>query len=359
MSMQNKEMEPYRRLAARLDSLPNGFPPTEDGVELRLLARLFTPEEAGLAAQLSPYPEDVDSIAERIGEETKTLKARLKTMARSGLIRTAKTRRGLGFALMPFVVGIYEMQVDKIDEELARLFEDYYQRVFNRMLPVEPNFHRVVPVEESVRVDMEVQPFESVTEIIHKAKAWAVMDCICRKQKALIGEPCEHPLEVCMIMSDVPGVFQGRDHLRSLTEIEARDLLSTSAEAGLVHCVSNTQEGTTYICNCCTCACGILRGMAEFGLANVVARSPFVNQVDPELCTACGLCEERCPFEAIRIEDVAMIDEHKCLGCGVCTLVCVDGAMTLVRRPESQIVHPPVNEAVWGRERAAARGLAS
>ena len=38
----------YKRLAERLDALPNGFPPTEDGAELRLLAHLFTPEEAGL-----------------------------------------------------------------------------------------------------------------------------------------------------------------------------------------------------------------------------------------------------------------------------------------------------------------------
>ena len=37
---------PYQRLAERLDALPNGFPPTADGVELRLLAKLFTPEEA-------------------------------------------------------------------------------------------------------------------------------------------------------------------------------------------------------------------------------------------------------------------------------------------------------------------------
>ena len=30
--------EAYKKLAERLDALPNGFPPTEDGVELRLLA---------------------------------------------------------------------------------------------------------------------------------------------------------------------------------------------------------------------------------------------------------------------------------------------------------------------------------
>ena len=33
----------YKKLAERLDALPNGFPPTEDGAELRLLAKIFTP----------------------------------------------------------------------------------------------------------------------------------------------------------------------------------------------------------------------------------------------------------------------------------------------------------------------------
>ena len=44
--------DPYKLLAERLDALPNGFPPTDDGTELRLLALIFTPEEAALAAQL-------------------------------------------------------------------------------------------------------------------------------------------------------------------------------------------------------------------------------------------------------------------------------------------------------------------
>ena len=36
----------YKLLAQRLDELPNGYPPTPDGIELRLLEKLFTPEEA-------------------------------------------------------------------------------------------------------------------------------------------------------------------------------------------------------------------------------------------------------------------------------------------------------------------------
>ena len=38
----------YTQLAHFLDSLPAGYPSTESGVELRILRKLFTPEEAAL-----------------------------------------------------------------------------------------------------------------------------------------------------------------------------------------------------------------------------------------------------------------------------------------------------------------------
>lgn len=40
----------YRKLARRLDTIPNGFPATGSGVELRMLATIFTLEKAALAA---------------------------------------------------------------------------------------------------------------------------------------------------------------------------------------------------------------------------------------------------------------------------------------------------------------------
>ena len=49
----------YRSLAQTLHSLPNGFPPTETGVELRLLAKIFTPEEAALAHSHCLWNEDI------------------------------------------------------------------------------------------------------------------------------------------------------------------------------------------------------------------------------------------------------------------------------------------------------------
>ena len=55
----------YRRLQERLDDLPVGYPATASGVELRILKRLFTPEEAEVALALSAAPETAEAIARR------------------------------------------------------------------------------------------------------------------------------------------------------------------------------------------------------------------------------------------------------------------------------------------------------
>jgi len=44
-------------------------------------------------------------------------------------------------------------------------------------------------------------------------------------------------------------------------------------------------------------------------------------------------------------------------GCGVCIRVCPEGALSLVRRPAGEVLPPPVSEADWQAQRAAARGL--
>ena len=57
----------YERLAKRLHELPQGFPPTETGVELRILRKLFSPEEAEMALKVKPMPETAKAISERLG----------------------------------------------------------------------------------------------------------------------------------------------------------------------------------------------------------------------------------------------------------------------------------------------------
>ena len=51
----------YRKLQRHLDRMPVAFPPTESGVEIRILQRLFTPDEARMALCLSAIPERLDN----------------------------------------------------------------------------------------------------------------------------------------------------------------------------------------------------------------------------------------------------------------------------------------------------------
>ncbi|NIW44114.1 MAG: 4Fe-4S ferredoxin, partial [Gammaproteobacteria bacterium] len=342
-------------LAQRLDALPNGYPATEDGAELRLLEKLFKPEEAELASKLRMTLESPQQIADRLGLDAKETRLALKGMAKRGLIKAGKMEGGLGFGLLPFAVGIYEFQIGRMDQEMAELFEEYYQQAFAQVLAVNPQVHRVIPVNETIRTGMEIAPYESVTSIVDEAKSWGVVDCICRQQKAFIGDPCDHPLDVCMTLSTVPGAFDHNRTIKALTRDEAMDTLSRAADAGLVHSVGNNQEGLWYICNCCSCSCGILRAMSEMGVANVVAHSSFINVVDEVLCNGCETCLDYCQFDALELDGLMMtVNELSCVGCGVCVPHCDTEALHLVAREEKVV--PPKTEMDWMALRAEARG---
>lgn len=351
---------PYQQLAARLNSLPSGFPATADGAELRLLKKLYTPEEAALAAQLRQTKETPAQIAERMGAEPDALGKQLKSLAKRGLIAVGKFDGGLRYGLMPFIVGIYENQGPVIDAELARLFEDYYRQAFIHMNAIEPQFHRVIPINQSIPIGIEIHPHESAAEIVNQAQAWGVVDCICRKQKALVGDPCGHPVEnTCMVFSQTPGAFDHASLVHVLTREEALATLRHAAKLGLVHSLGNYREGVSYICNCCTCSCGILRGISEQGFANAVARSPFASQVDEDRCSSCETCLDACQFSALVLNDqgVMSVNRVRCVGCGLCVINCPEEAISLARRPADEIKPVPVTHQDWGAARAASRGL--
>ncbi len=348
----------YKQLAQRLDAIPNGFPATQSGAELRLLAKIFTPEEAALAAQLKLMPEAVEDIAARVGTDPVALGPTLKGMAKRGLIRAERGEGGLRYGLLPFAVGIYEYQMPTMDVELARLFEDYYREAFGPAAGGRPALHRVVPVEKSIQVNTEVLPYERASQMIEASQAWGVWDCICRKQRNLLGEGCDHPVDVCLILGQRPGMYDGNPVIRALTKEDAYGVLRRSEEAGLVHTVGNRQEDIDYICNCCTCSCALLRGMKEFGVAAAAASSDFYCVVDENACVGCELCLDRCQFGALSMVDgLCQVDLGKCFGCGLCVSACPDVALSLARKPEAEIAPPPATIVEWMFNRAQERQL--
>lgn len=348
----------YQRLAQRLDSIPNGFPATESGVELQLLAKIFTPQEAALAAEMRAKYESASTIAARLGMDTREAYRTLKDMGRKGQIRIRRGEGELLFALMPFVVGIYEEQLPRLDTELAALTEQYFQEIGGRtILDVSPPIHRVLPIDQAVPFDLEVFPYERAADVINSARSWGVRDCICRVQQSLLDKGCDRPVEVCLTMAPIPNVFKEGGVSRPISREEALDILRQAADAGLVHTTGNFRDHIHYICNCCSCCCAVLRGVVEFHVPTAVARAGFRSAVDDAACTGCEVCVEACPFGALAVEETCRVDANRCLGCGQCIDTCPTGALYLQRLPAGDRPAMPEDLRAWTSERAKARSI--
>ena len=349
--------EAYQKLADELDRIPNGFPRTESGVELKLLAKLFTLTEANMASTLSLEPLTIQEIAEMNNTSETEAKSMLIGMVKKGLIDLKREEgKGFVFHLIPFVVGFYERQNAKIDKEFAEFFEQYYHERFHKTMLTGPSVHRIIPLEKAIPVDIDVMPYVKASTYLDKASSWGVLDCICRVQKRLIGQGCDHTVENCLVFSPKPGAFDKNEDIKALTREEALEILAEADREGLVHSVNNAQTEVYYVCNCCTCSCGVLRGMVEYGSEHSIARSDFYATVDEDHCTGCESCLERCLFNAMTMVDgICEVNKVNCYGCGLCISSCATDALSLVQKGPEEVAPPPADDDDWRKMRAQTR----
>ncbi len=344
----------YEKLADALDKLPNGFPRTRSNVEILILKKIFSLDEASLVCQLTGKMESVELIAEQVGLPVKEVKVSLIRMAKKGLVWTEKSDV-LRFRLAPFIVGIYEEYLENMDHEFAHLFEEYMATggAAGIMKP-QPALHRVIPAQGTVKSEW-ILPYDDVRGILMSAKTYSVRDCICRVQQDYFGHrKCGFPLKNCLNFSAV----ERPPRPDSISQEEALAILDQAEQLGLVHAVSNITKGFFYVCNCCGCCCGILRGINEWGIDKSIAKANYYAAIDPAVCQWCGICIERCQVRAISEQNgIAVVDRKRCIGCGLCVTGCPNEASILQQKPDAETVHPPVDFAAWERARLIGRGL--
>jgi NAD-dependent dihydropyrimidine dehydrogenase PreA subunit len=349
----------YARLAKKLDTLPQGFPATETGVELRILRKIFSEEEAAAALHLRPFPETAQRISGRLGKSEEATLASLEAMAKRGQIASMMWRGERRFALAPFVVGIYEYQLPYMDHELAELCEAYRPALAMTLGGTAPGLARVVPVNHRVDARATVLAYEDTRMMLEGARSFRVMDCICRKEKSLVGQPCSHTLETCLSFSRREHAYDD-SHLggRIISKQEALAVLDAAEKEGLVHCTYNFEHNQMFICNCCSCCCGFLSLLKDFHTPHGLVRSNWEAVIDDQMCAACGICaEEQCPMEAVEEDGLGdyRVVRDRCIGCGVCVVTCPTGAIHLEPRPEEERTTPPKNIVDWSVQRAANR----
>jgi len=348
----------YRKLANVLDTLPNGFPATEDGLEIKLLKKIFRPEDADLFCDLRLTFETAKQIAERTGRPLEGLEARLTTMLHRGQLFGLNLDGTKIFKMVPWAFGIYEFQLPHMDRELAEMCEAYGKTYGRQFLENKPQFMQVIPIEEEIPSRQEALSYEKVSSIIENGQSFLLNECICKKEQGLLDNPCEKPLEVCMAIAPIPGVFDNAKVGRAISKKEAYEVLGNAEEAGLVHLTWNVESDHFFICNCCGCCCGMLRGINELGITDAI-NSHYYAEIDPDVCVACGTCaDERCQINGIEEgEDSYRIIRERCIGCGLCITTCPSEAIRLVRKQQEELVSPPKDEMEWYKERGRLRGV--
>jgi ferredoxin len=326
----------------------------------------------------SQTTEELKESSHLSGEKIEELAAGL---AKKGMIFNQPSSSGLMvYRLLPLMaVGLMEytfmveLKGDEREQHLAELFEnlikelgDQVQDHYDTFVPIfekSPPVDRTVPVrirsdDQHIRIipvgktletpDEFILPSQSVMDIIHKFEDIAVGRCFCRQRRKMLGEPCatDAPMMNCFTFGKSARHTMAQGFAKRVTKEEALRIMREAEEAGLVHKAfhpgSNLSRPETSICNCCKDCCDTLKIWRD-GVLPLINSTYYLSMIDPDACTGCGTCVDRCPTEAIRINEKerAERDEASCFGCGICARFCPENAISLEEGLRKVFILPP------------------
>jgi ferredoxin len=350
----------YRQLQERLDMYSVGFPATASGIELTILKTLFSEKDAQLFLNLSPILETPESISDRIGRQVEETSDHLADMARRGLLFCLKRAESIKYGAIPFIHGLYEFQVKRIDRNLSALLEEYLNTGFYKALGdnVE-GFMRVIPIQHSLDTSYKIAPYEDACELLREQKTIIVTECICRKAQMHLDKGCGKPLEVCFMFGSMAEFYLHNNMGRLVDVEEAIEILSVAQEAGLVTQPA-TAQNPSGMCNCCGDCCGVLKALNMLPDPADLVFSNYFAMVDMDKCTGCEACLDRCQVSALSMTDEKMqINPVRCIGCGLCVTTCHTEAIHLEMKPKEKIKIPPLNGYEQMMNLAIKRGVHS
>ena len=299
---------------------------------VRILRMMMTEKEAFWLMQLPATPgqlaQDLRCTAAQASESLQNLV--LKGFALPGEATptgTVFSRLGIGF-LGDFVLS------DPRYESLGAAFFDAWREFFNEEQIIEgqrrarekkaPPGFRVLPAERALPQE-GVLDHERTSWIAGQAERIAVMSCPCRRRE----RRCDHELEVCMLFDGIADLVIQRGAGRPISHDEALAMLERCSRDGLVHDTENILK-PRIICNCCPCCCAFLRPKTAYGLDLPVATNRYQVALDPECCSNCQICLERCNFGALHAgHEYPTVQAENCIGCGLCVVACPTGALAL------------------------------
>lgn len=357
----------YKELRTHLNRQPVGFPRTLTGTELRILKVFFTAEEAKAALNLTYQFQSFETVflkSRPAGfNDESHFRELLLSMEKKGSIFVKHKDGNIYYALHPFVIGMFEMHLSKLD---ASFFLDTHKYVLERFLieylTTEVPQMRVIPIHESLPVRQNIATYDQVREIIERSKdRIGISNCICRTGRDMAGDPCKvtDRREICMGFRDYADSYARNGWGRSISREEAIEILDQNEKEGLVLFASSMQE-PQFVCSCCSCCCGVMEMVSSMPRPVDFAASNFYAVLDTSTCNGCKRCVRRCHMNAITVDEkndkAVKIDLKRCIGCGVCVPTCKTGSLQL-KMKDTPFVPPKDHDDLYETIMRSKRGL--
>ncbi len=191
-----------------------------------------------------------------------------------------------------------------------------------------------IPVSIQIEGQQRILDISETKNILKSAELIAVGQCGCRIKL----KKCDSPVDVCIVLDKLAEDQIERGLATKANLEQAFEVLERSHKAGLVH-MAYTYKGnekTDYVCSCCSCCCHSMSALVRFRMPEAlghVIQSNYVAINNPETCTNCGVCVERCQFKARHLEKGELVfKQTRCFGCGVCVSTCPTNSISLARR---------------------------
>ncbi len=297
-----------------------------------ILKCMINDDQAELLVSL---PGTAAQMAEKFNRKIEDIEADLNDMFRKGLTFKKVKNDEILWRPPMHLAQFHDASIvwPEATDEFFNQWRNYMDKEWSELAPtfekLSPRaFMRVISIDKKIDTNKtQILAPENITEIINNANRLAVTKCTCR----LTMHKCDAPIEVCLQVNRGAEYTLERGSGREVSKSEAHEIIKQCQEAGLVHTAMNKSDVGNFICNCCGCCCQSFTLLLTDGV-KLCDPSRYRPEVNAEACSNCGLCEDRCWIEAIKIgnDDLPAINSDTCIGCGQCSIVCPEDAITMI-----------------------------
>lgn len=351
------EVDYYENVRQKL-TLGQINPPPKHKLIFKLLKLFWNEEEIKI---LTHFPSAEKSITlEELEAKTGIPQEQIKKiLARPVKVGTISEFRGK-YCVVTILPGVFEKYfIHSTDTEenlkkAAIIFRSIIKKIlpsqnytmdfkfFRPLLPYDAE-EKLIEINETIDAENKVLPYELVKELIDKNEHFGVIRCQCRHVAEISGEPCKTASADmgCFVVGPAAQLNVSQGLARSLTKEEAIEFIKATEKAGLVHntVADISFESSLFICNCCSCCCGVLSPAKQLAYVNI-EKSNYTPQWDMDLCNKDEICIKKCPNGAIYhrwaektdgSDELMVLREERCIGCGVCAANCKKNAIKMVK----------------------------